>query len=494
MNISKTAIVAGAVVAAALPVFPAAAQVAQRPEDIHYQPLDFQPPSATDFRTELSSGVSVYLAPSDEFPLVTITFSFKGGDYLDPADKVGLARMTGAMIRRGGSESVTADDLDDQFDFLAANVSVRSGATQSTASLNTLASNLDDAFGLFMDMLVHPGFQSDKVEIYRTETIERMKQRNDDAGSILRREWSAMLYGRDHFPALQPTIDTINAITVADLFAFQKKVFQPGNLIIGVTGDFDTQDMLNRLENALSGWERRAPIPDPVVEAHAFDPGVYYVEKDIPQGKVDIGQIGVSRDDPDYFPLLVMNNILGGGGFTSRIMSKVRSDEGLAYSAGSRMSMPAYYPGIFQAFFQSKNRTVALATKLIMNEIDRIRTAPVSEQELETAKSSFIETFPRRFESKAATVRTFIDDEWTHRAPGYWKTYRDNIAAVTTNDVMQVAQRHLDPEQMAILVVGKWDAIAPGDLEGRASMAEFFDGKYTELPMRDPLTLKPPMK
>lgn len=491
MKLSNAMILAGAVVAAVIPVFPSVAQIAPRPEDIHYQPLDFTPPSASDFRTELSSGVPVYLAPSSEFPLVTITFSFKGGSFLDSADKVGLARMTGAMIRRGGSETVSAEDLDEQFDFLAAQVSASSGALFSSASLNTLSANLDDAYALFLDMLIHPGFQSDKVELYRTESIERMKQRNDNAQGILRRQWAMMMFGEDHFAGRQTTINTLSNISIADLYDFQKKVFQPGNLIISVTGDFQPQQMLARLEKTLSGWERRAPIADPPAPTASFEPGVYHIEKDIPQGKVLIGQRSVMRDDPDYFPLLVMNNILGGGGFTSRIMSKVRSDEGLAYSAGSRMSMPPYYPGVFQAFFQSKNRTVALATQLIMAEIDRIRAEPVSALELATAKNSFIETFPRRFESKGATVRTFINDEWTHRDSGYWQTYRQNVASVTAADVLRVARSHLSPEDLAILVVGKWDAIQPGDLEGRASMAEFFDGKYEELPLRDPLTLKP---
>lgn len=491
MSTSTRFLIAGAALTGALTATTALGQIPARPEQITFGPLEFTPPSAADLRHELSSDVPVYLAPSHEFPLVTITFSFKGGGYLDDPAKTGLARMTGAMIRRGGTETVSAVDLDEQFDFLAAQVSTRSGAMQSSATLNCLTANLDEAFALFMDMLRNPGFDSDKVELYRKEVIEGMKQRNDNARSILSREWAMLMFGADHFQGRQPTIDTINAISISDLFAFQKKVFHPGNLIIGVTGDFVPEAMLNRLDSALSGWERRASIDDPPAPTATFEPGVYHVEKDIPQGKVFIGERSVRRDDPDYFPLLVMNDILGGGGFTSRIMSKVRSDEGLAYSAGSRMSMPPYYPGVFRAYFQSKNRTVALSTKLILDEISRIRTEPVTDKELETAKNSFIETFPRRFESKGATINTFISDEWTHRPADYWQTYRDKIAAVTAGDVERVAQQHLDPESLAIMVVGKWDEIQPGDLDGRASMADFFDGKYEELPLRDPLTLKP---
>ena len=468
-----------------------AADLPARPEQIEFQPLHFDPPNPVDYRHELSSGVPVYMAQSREFPLVTITFSFKGGDYLDPADHVGLARMTAAMIRRGGTESVSASDLDEQFDFLAANVSTNAGPTRSTASLNSMTNNLDAAFALFMDMIRHPAFQEDKVALYKKETLERMKQRNDDASRILSREWGMMLYGEDHFEGRRSTAEGLDSVTVADMHAFQNKVFQPGNLIIGVTGDFDTQDMLDRLEQAVSGWERRAMVSDPPAPTHVLTPGVFYIEKDIPQGKVDIGQRGITRDDPDYFPMLIMNDILGGGGFTSRLVSRVRSDEGLAYSVGSRLSTPVYFPGAFRASFQSKNRTVALAAKIIMEEIARIRSEPVTDEELGTSKNSFIETFPRRFESKQAIINTFLNDEWTGRAPDYWATYRDKVRAVTADDVLRVAKAHLHPDKMAMLIVGKWSEIAPGDLDGRASMADFFGGVSAELPLRDPLTLKP---
>ena len=471
--------------------FAAADALPTRPEQIEFRTLEFQPPSAEQFRRELKSGVPVYLAPSDEFPLVNITFSFKGGSYLEPADKVGLANMTGAMIRRGGTSSMPAEQLDEQFDFLAAIATTGAGGSQASASLNSLKSNFDEAFALFMDMLRNPGFQEDKVRIYKDEVIESLKQRNDDAGPILDREWSALMYGQDHFSARNPTLATIESITLDDLRAFHAKVFQPGNLIIAVTGDFNEEEMLAKLEAALDGWAAGEKMPDPPAPSASVTPGVYRVEKDIPQGKVYIGMRGVTRDDPDYFPLLVMNDILGGGGFTSRITKRVRSDEGLAYSAGSAMIMPVYYPGEYRASFQSKNRTVALAAKIIFEEVERMRTEPVGEKELETSKNSFIETFPRTFESKAGMLNVFVSDEWTGRDPAYWQSYRDNIRAVTSEDVRRVAEKHLDPDSMAFMIVGNWSEIEAGDLEGRAKMGEFFDGAAVEIPLRDPLTLEP---
>jgi zinc protease len=222
-----------------------------------------------------------------------------------------------------------------------------------------------------------------------------------------------------------------------------------------------------------------------------LEPGLYHVPKEIPQGKVVLGGRSISRDDPDAVPLLVLNEILGAGGFTSRLMQKVRSNEGLAYSVRSVLAPRVAYPGDFRAGFESKNATVALATKIVRDEIRRLREEPVTAEELETAKRGLIETFPRQFESKPRMLRVFVDDEWTRRPKDFWKTFRQRVEAVTADELRRVARQHLDPDRMAILVVGDWDAIAPGDLEKRASMAEFFGGKVQHLPLRDPLTLEP---
>ncbi len=186
-----------------------------------------------------------------------------------------------------------------------------------------------------------------------------------------------------------------------------------------------------------------------------------------------------------------MNDVLGGGGFTSRLVKRIRSDEGLAYSAGSSFGIGQYWPGVFNAYYQSKSATVAYAAKIAMDEIERIRTEPVTEEELTVAKNSFIDVFPRRFESAEQIVGTFADDEYNQRSHDYWKSYRENIRKVTATDVMNAAKKHLHPDRLVMLVVGKWPEIEPGDPDGKATMAQFYDGKATELPLRDPLTLAP---
>lgn len=471
---------------------PATAQeIPKRPEDIQFAPLDFEPPEASGYRHELSHGVPVYLAPSRELPLVNVVFIFKGGGYLDPQGQVGLVSATASMIRRGGTMYVSAEEMDERFDFLAANVSSSSGSTTSRIILNCLKSNLDESFALFMDMIRNPGFQSDRCKVYLDELLESLRQRNDFPDAILNREWKALLYGRDHYEASQVTEPMVQAMSIADLRSVHQRIFHPGNLIIAVSGDFQQDEMLTRLENALAGWEKQPVAADPPAPEFEFKPGLYHVEKDIPQGKVFIGLRSIPRDHPDYFSMLMMNEILGGGGFTSRITKRVRSDEGLAYSAGSAFIPKVHYPGEFRALFQSKNPTVALSTKIILEEVERIRSEPVTGEELEIARNSFIETFPRTFESKAGMLNVFVNDEMTGRDASYWKNYRDNINRITAEQIMDVARRRLDPRQMAVFVVGKWDEIYQGDLEQRANMSEIFGGNVTHLPLRDPMTMDP---
>jgi len=469
----------------------AADELPPRPESIEYGELSFEPPETKEFRHELPGGIAVYLLPDRSLPLIDVSFTFSGGEYLDPAGKEGLASLTGSMLRRGGTTTVSAEQLDERFDFLAAEASAGIGSETGEAGLNSLSANFAESFGLFVDMLRNPGFDAERFETLRTETIERMKQRNDDGDSILRREWNALVYGRDHFEGRVPTLASIQAIGIDDLRAFHAKLIHPGNLVIGVTGDFETEAMLATLAAALAGWEKgERPAPPPVPE-NELAAGVYYVEKDIPQGKVTMGMRGLVRDHPDATAVRVMNLILGGGGFTSRIMNKVRTEEGLAYSAGSQFSPNYHYPGEFRAFFSSKSRTCALATKLILDEIARIRSEPVSAEELEVAKASVIETFPRAFESKKAVRDLCLEEEWRPRPEGYYRTYRDRVRALTVEDIQRVAREHLDPAKLAILVVGRWEEIAPGDLEGRAKMDEFFGGEAVPLPLRDPLTQEP---
>lgn len=472
-----------------------AADIPASPRDIQFDELVFEPPAPSEFRTELSNGVPVYMAPSHEFPLVTITLSFKGGEYMVPADQAGLGSMTGQMIRQGGTATVSPEELDERFDFLAANVSAGVGNTSSSASINCLTSNLDEAFDLFMDMIRKPGFDADRLETFRGQAMEQIKTRDDNGIGIAIRELGYVMWGDNHFESRQPTKDSLNAASPEAMRAFHERIFHPGNLMIAVTGDFDEQEMRSFLESRIADWAAGAPAPEIPAPTHVAEPGVYYYEKEQNQVQVLIANRGITRDDPDAINVQVMNDILGGSGFTSRITNRVRTEEGLAYTAGSTFQNKVEYPGMFLSYFFTKTPTTALATRLVFDEIDKIQKVEVTTDELETIQNSLIETFPRNFESKSAMMNLFISDERTGRDPSYWRNYRDAVRNVSPEDVQRAANEHLDPENAVIMIVGPWEEIQEGNLASepdparQATMEEF--GKATEIPQRDPESLEP---
>ncbi len=364
------------------------------------------------------------------------------------------------------------------------------------ASLDCITGVLDETLDLFFQMLKTPRFQQDRWEVERENLLEQMKQRNDSPQSISSREWQWLLRGREHFSSRLMTESQLRALKRDDLVAFHRRYWRPENMIIAVSGDVTPAEILKKLEGHFAQWKVEGPpVPwPPPPPSHTPQPGLYYVEKEIPQGRVLIGHLGTQRrdwNDPEPFALTIMNDILGGGGFTSRLMKRIRSDEGLAYGAGSSFGVGEYWPGVFSIGFQSKNPTVAYATKIALEEIKRIREQPVSDEELRVAKGSFIDVFPRRFESAAQIAGTFADDEYEGRPHDYWASYRDRLRAVTVEHVQAVAKKHLHPDRLVYLIVGNWAEIAPGDADGRAAMAEFGGGRATRIPLRDPLTLEP---
>lgn len=489
-------ILAVAALGAAAAVLPAdAAGIPARPEQLKFGPLEFEVPVAERLRHVLPGGVVVYVVEDRALPLVNVVLHARTGAFREPADRPGVAALTAGLMRLGGTATLSPEAFDERADFLAANLAAGSGTTGSTASLNVLSSSLGEGLDLLFDMVRNPRFDAARLEIEKSKALEAMKQRNDDAGDILAREWDWLRHGRDHYSSRRATAAELAAITRDDLVAFHRRTWGADGMVIAVSGDVDTAAVVAELGRRLEGWRAAEPAPwPPAGPAHQPVPGLYHVEKEIPQGKVIVGHPSLrvtDWSDPEIYALEVMNDILGGGGFTSRLVKRVRSDEGLAYGASSRFGLGSFWPGTFSMSYASKNATVAYALEILLEELDRIRREPVSEEELRVAKSSFIDTFPRSFESAAQIAGTFAQDEILGRPHEYWYRYRDRIRAVDAGQVLAVARKHLDPARLVTLVVGTWSEIAPGDPEGRATMAQFFGGKVEHLPLRDPLTLEP---
>ena len=470
-----------------------AAQVPSHPRLLKFEPLDYQPPRAAQYRQVLSNGTVAYLVEDHVFPLVNISVLVRTGQYLDPPEKIGLAAAVGDGLRSGGTTTLSALDFDEEADFLAATMISNIGDTQAIATLNCLSRNLDASLKLFFDMLRNPAFDAQRLSLYKTRRVQALARRNDQTPSIEAREFERLLRGSNHFSTAQETGASIDAITREDLLAFHKKYYQPANFIFSVSGDFNSKEMLTRLEKAIAGWGGAKPeaasVPKP---EHIPRPGFYTIDKpDVNQCRVSIGHLGITRDNPDQYAVLIMNSILGGGAFTSRIVSRVRSDEGLAYNAGSAMPPGTYYDGTLRAYFQSKSESCAQAAAIVLEEIARIRKEKVSAEELATAINYAVETFPRSFATPAQVAGTFAVDEYTRRPAGYWQSYRDRVRAVTVDDVLRVAQKYLQPEKLVILTVGNVNDVLKGNPDRpQYSFQKLAGGRGIErLPLPDPLTM-----
>src|SRR5688500_9832410 len=301
------------------------------PRELKYTTLSYTPPRRDKYRHVLSNGVVVYAVEDHDLPLVNISTLVRTGSYLDPAGKEGLAALVGSQMRAGGAGKMTGEQFDEAADFLAAQISSGVGSTQGSANLNLLAKDIDKGLALYFDMLRTPAFQEDRLKLAKSQILQAMERRNDNTTGIESREWGRLLYGSEHFSTKETTKASVESITRQDLVEFHQRYFQPAGFIIAASGDFKTPELLAKLEAAFKGWpSNKMAVPDVPKPTQTPVAGIYAVHKaDVNQGRVSIGHTGTTRDNPDAYAIEILNEILGGGGFTSRIASRVRSDEGL---------------------------------------------------------------------------------------------------------------------------------------------------------------------
>lgn len=462
------------------------------PEKISYPPFQYELPPASQFRTVLSNGVVVYIAEDRLFPTFDMSVSLRVGGAVDPDGKAGVASLMGEQLRDGGTKSLTPEGLDEKLDFLAASARAGVGDTLGQAGLSCLSKDIDAALALWVEMMRYPRFDEDRLRLAKERRLQNIKRRNDSTDSIQAIEWGFLMNGDDHFSNRYPSSESISGITREDLVSFHRRFVHPGNMVIAVAGDFDRSAMLDKLEQAFAGWTVGETGPTGfAAPTHRPKPGVYLLHKDdVNQGRVTVGHKSVVRGGPDEFPLQVMQGILGASGFRSRLVARVRSDEGLAYNTGARFEQGVHYAGDFTAWFQSKSNSCAYATQIVMEEINRMRDETVSQQDVDDAVAYAVESFPQRFPNKMAILRTYLSDEHTGRDPGYWQSYVENLKRVTPEDVQRVAKKYLHPDELVVLAVGDAAAIRAGghDKAPETRLDRF--GTVVPLPLRDPDTLK----
>lgn len=424
----------------------------QDPRHMKFSELKFSPPKPE--RVTLDNGMTVFLLEDHELPTVDAYAAIRTGSIYEPADKVGLASLVGMVIRSGGTRNIPADKLDEELEFLAASMETSIGEELGTVSLSVMKKDLDRGLQLFADVLRSPAFAEDRITVAKNALKEVILRRNDIPAQLARIEFEKLIYGPHHPLARIPTADTVDRITRDDLVAFHQKYFHPNTMILGVTGDFQKEEMIAKLKEVFKGWEK-VEVGYPAVEPVKleFKKSVNLIDRPINQTNVRIGQIGVKRSNPDYFALSVMNSILGSG-FHSRLVNQIRTKMGLAYAVGSALVPGDRDYGLFYMPFETKTESTVKAIEAAIAEVKRMQNELVTEEELRTAKDVVLNSFVFEFNNSAQIVARRVNYYYFGLPDDYLETYRDKIAKVTREDLQRTAQQYLHPEAFVILAVG----------------------------------------
>jgi zinc protease len=422
------------------------------PRTMSFPPLHFTIPRTE--RVVLKNGMRVYLLEDHELPVVSISALVGTGSVYAPADKTGLAGLTGSVMRSGGTVDIPVEKIDDELEFMASSIESGIGGDAGNASMNCLTRNLDRTLQLFAQVLTSPAFRADRVELARNRTIEALRRENDNPKEVADRELNKVIY-RGSPLGRYPTIASVSAITREDMVEFHNKYYHPDNIILSVAGDFSRREILDKLERAFAGW-KNVPVSFPAVTVPESDnkPGVYLVRKDVNQSVVRMGHLGVDKNNPDIYAIQVMNFILGGGGFESRLMSEVRTRNGLAYNVFSSFYPGRRFPGVFTAETETRADSTAKTISLMKSIIGGMTKQPVTDSEITQAKESIINSFIFAFTSSASVVNRKASLEYYGYPEGYLENYRDNLSKVTKDDVLRVARKYLRPDKMNLVVVG----------------------------------------
>ncbi len=421
-------------------------------QKLEYPPLTFQLPEVETL--VLENGIRLYLKADNELPLVQMTAMVGSGAITSSAEKTGFADLFGRVWRSGGAGDRSPEELDAYLDRLAVDLSASMTTYSAQLDLSLRSEDLAKGVAVLGDLMIRPGFASERLELERLQAQEQLRRQNDSPRSISRRLLMAALYP-DHYLGRSPSEESLAAVTRQDLVDFQKTYFAPNNLWIAVSGDFDREALLTVLKENFAGWPQR-DVPEQLMSQVKKPTSglIHLAVKDLPQTSIVIGDLGLTKDNPDQYAVRVLNYILGGGGFNSRMMREIRSNRGLAYSAYSYFQVGRRLPGPFVAGTETKNSSVVPAISLTRDIMKDLRNNQVTDEELQLAKESQINSFVFGFENTHSVVSRQMSQDFFGYPKDYLSGYRDRIAAVTAADVQRVAQEFIAPSRQQIILVG----------------------------------------
>ena len=497
-------------VAMTLTVLAANVAMAQKPAERPSHPSllqlpaqDFKLPDAESLRFVLSNGIPVYFVPDATVPLVEIAIVVDVGGSTDPQGQEGLAALTGSMLRRAGAGELSADEFDEEVDYLGARIDTFGGTNRSGLSLSTSPQQLEPALKLAYSALAEPRFEESRLTTARANLEKGLAQRNDDPVAVADREWR-FLIRPDHHPDNRSLTGTsLDAIDRDSLVGFHRRHYQPSQMIVAVSGAVSEQRLRPLLEATVGTLVAHPAKPSqPKLTQREVTDGsvagkhrgaVYHYEMDTPQAMVWLGHLlaedaGLDASewtDRTRFTAILLSEILGGSGPVSRLRSALRAERSLVYRVGAGLAIGQDHAGLFEASLATEPELVAVAVAEVRQQVNRLRRERVSQVELSLAKRSLLSSFPLLFDSAESVAGRYAEDELLGRPHAYWQAYLEVLPTIEAAELQRLARKVLDPERFSVLVVGPSAALPLSELEG----AGF--GSVTSLPSRDPIELAP---
>jgi zinc protease len=425
---------------------------ADLPRQLEFPPIEFEIPEIDTL--EFANGLHGYLMEDHTVPLIDIVIMYKTG--FPPEDKVGLDQIAGWAIRNGGSVQYPKDVMDDELEFIGASIESDAGSQVGQIRANFLTKDTEKVLEICADLITNPAFAPDKIELRKKSTVEAIRRKADDPKSLGRREFAKVVYG-GHPLAWEPTAASVSSITQEDVVAFHHMYVRPDNAVIGISGDITGEEAVALLDRFLKDWEAGGETPAFPEMEYRIAPSVNYIYKDVNQAYIWAGHLGMNSHNEDRPLAEIMNYILGGGSFTSWITQRVRADEGLAYSAGSRFGASPWGYGLFSASCQTRSDAAMRALTLMIEQIEKMKEVGPSEEEVADAKESMINSQVFDYESADRIVRRLAWFDIVGMPLDTLEREFESYKAATLEDVGRVGREHLHPEDLVILVVGNKD-------------------------------------
>jgi len=421
------------------------------PDSLSYPALHFKPPQVD--RTVLPNGVVIYLLEDHELPLVKVHALIKTGGYFDPEGKEGLAELTGLLMRTGGTETMTGSQVDETLEKLAIDIDISTRMESCAVGFSSLKDNLPQGIEILAQILRRPIFAEDKLQLAKNLKLEELKRIADDPQQFAFREFNRVLYRGDPRGRL-PSLPSIKNISRDDLRRFYGQYFNPDNLMLAVTGDVGKEEALAALQRYFGDWPARniaAEIPPPAESAGG---SIYFLPKDVPQSVIIAGNLAPAKNSADFYPFTVLDFLLGGGGFRSRLFQEIRTDQGLAYSVGSFYMGRSKY-GVFGSYALTKSNSTGKVLALLSSLTEGFGKKPLQAAELSWAIKSINNKFIFSFSSSDQIARQQMMLEFEKLSRDYLLTYQDKISKVGSKDIERVAGRYLTAGRRLVLVLGK---------------------------------------